>query len=363
MTSPFPERLAALLGDRLLPDWRQPFHAAPRHAFLPDQGFRIEDGSNIKKPIDRLSDEDAWLDAAYSADIILTAQDTDGSATSSCSMPWMVFGMLGHLDVHEGQRVLEIGTGTGWNSALLAARLGGNQVYTVEVDPDVADFARSNLAKVGQYPTVITGDGSAGYPEGSPYDRVIATCTVTRIPRAWVAQTRPGGVILTPWGTSLDNGALLRLVVDDDCAASGKFIEPSVFMWMRKQAPTAPDEPDDFHELAAASTATVDISDVLHNDALFAAGMLMPGCVIAYDRNADGWIETVWLLSDGSWASVRRGVVRQLGERRLWDEIVSAHHWWRDAGKPELTRFGVTVDRHGQHVWLDDPSNRIGRTQ
>jgi protein-L-isoaspartate(D-aspartate) O-methyltransferase len=161
----------------------------------------------VDEPVDRASDPQGWLDYAYADDSVIT-QLHDGAASSehgypissSCSMPAVVFTMLSHLDIHLGQRVLEIGTGTGWNAALLAHRVGDDQVVSVEVDPALADAARRNLTRAGRTPLVITGDGAGGYPPAAPYDRVIATCSVQTVPYPWVAQARPGGVILTPWG-------------------------------------------------------------------------------------------------------------------------------------------------------------------
>jgi protein-L-isoaspartate O-methyltransferase len=70
--------------------------------------------------------------------------------------------MLNALDAHEGQRVLEIGTGTGYNAALLAHRLGVDNVVSVEIDPKIAERARANLVKADQNVTVVTADGADG---------------------------------------------------------------------------------------------------------------------------------------------------------------------------------------------------------
>ena len=89
--------------------------------------------------------------------------------TSSASGPVIVAVMLAALDAHEGHRVLEIGTGTGYNAALLTHRLGAEQVTSLEVDPDIATHAREALSDTGfGGVTVITGDGTHGYPPGCP---------------------------------------------------------------------------------------------------------------------------------------------------------------------------------------------------
>lgn len=363
-----PERLYARLlsdlGDRVGPGWRTALLAAPRHLFIPDQAARVDNTTGATRPIDRASDSGGWLAGVYSPDAIVTHYDPHGVAVSACSMPYMVAGMLAHLDAQPGMRVLEIGTGTGWNAAILSARLGDNQVVTVEIDPGIADQARINLHRAGRTPAVVTGDGAAGWPPGAPYDRVIATCAVHRVPYPWVAQTRPGGVVLTPWGTPLDNGALLRLTVAPDGSACGRFVDSAVFMWLRSQTFRAPDEPDEFDALADTRTATIDVGEVFADAAIFATGLRVPDCKVAYDHTDTGHVQTYWLLAADSWASATptTGQVRQLGNRRLWDETETAHTWWQQAGRPEPDRFGVTVTPNGQMIWLDSPDQQVTAT-
>jgi protein-L-isoaspartate(D-aspartate) O-methyltransferase len=97
-------------------------------------------------------------------------------------------------------RVLEIGTGTGYNAALLAHRLGSAAVTSVEIDPDLAEQARRALTTSGYLLGVTTADGARGYPPHAPYDRIMSTAAVHQVPYPWIAQTRPGGKILTSSG-------------------------------------------------------------------------------------------------------------------------------------------------------------------
>jgi protein-L-isoaspartate O-methyltransferase len=278
-------------------------------------------------------------------------------------MPEMVFAMLDLLGVGSDQRVLEIGTGTGWNAALLAHRLGDHSVFTVEVDPDIANAARANLARAGFHPVVITGDGALGHPAGAPYDRVVATCSVHQLPYPWVAQTRPGGLVVTPLRTPFDSGAICRLLVADDGTASGHFLLGSTFMTLRGQRFTAPDEPDDFADCATVSKPSVDLAVVFDESPVLAIGHMVPRCKVAYDYTNDGIVGTVWLLAEDAWASLHKSTttVRQLGRRRLWDEVEAAYRWWDDAGRPAYPRFGVTITPDRQWVWLDNPSHPLPR--
>lgn len=221
-----------LSSGALSSDWVPTFAAVPRSAFLPNViwPFDMETGQSVR--VVRDNDPDAWYRYA-DADVPIVTQWDDGRqkgsargsvATSSASMPSVVFRMLRDLQVDADMRVLEIGTGTGWNAALLANRAGLANVTTIEVDPVVADTARDALRRFGLSVHVVTGDGFRGHPEGAPYDRIIATCGLRKLPFAWVDQTRPGGVILAPFGTDHSNlDATVRLVVaEDGRSASGR---------------------------------------------------------------------------------------------------------------------------------------------
>ena len=152
------ERIAAALRD------------VPRHLFLP-----------------HLPPEDAYLD-----DAIVTKRDADGQPISSSSQPAIMAIMLDQLTLAPGQRVLEIGAGTGYNAALMRHIVGpSGTVVSVDIDEDVADRARGHLASAG-YPdvTVVAADGAEGYPPGAPYDRVIATVGVSDLAPAWLTRRR-----------------------------------------------------------------------------------------------------------------------------------------------------------------------------
>ncbi len=176
--------------------WRAAFLAVPRHHFLPPQ-VSVDDDQGKPRPLSRDDDPDQWLESVYRNVPILIQfddgqtvwPDTSGElCTSSASKPDLVLSMLAALDVHDGHTVLEIGTGTGYNAALLAARLGAPHVTTMEIHPVLADSARAALHATDLPMTVVTSDGAHGHPAGAPYDRVIATAAVRvgELPYPWV---------------------------------------------------------------------------------------------------------------------------------------------------------------------------------
>ncbi|QLE76075.1 methyltransferase domain-containing protein [Streptomyces rectiverticillatus] len=326
------------------------------------------------RTVDRTRDPHAWQKYADSNCPIVTQWD-DGahrgtepgrSFSSSSSMPGLVFSMLADLDVGEGHRVLEIGTGTGWNAGLLAHRVGpAGSVVTVDVDGAVASAGREALRRAGLAARVLHRDGFLGFPERAPYDRVIATCGLRTIPFAWVEQAAPGGVILVPWGTYYGpEEATARLVVaEDGRSASGPFTQAVGFMRMRAQRLVrrqhAAYVPPRAMDRADTSFTTLQAEDV----AGFVMGLLVRDATHVADRERDGR-RAVWLygLSDTSWAVAvfREGCeeakVHQAGPRRLWDEVEAAHEWWRAEGRPGFGRFGLTVVEGGRTaIWLDEP--------
>lgn len=145
--------------------------------------------------------------------------------------------MLTALDAQPGQAVLEIGTATGWNAALLSRCVGKHgRVITIEVDPRLVHQARHTLTHAGYPgPLIITGDGVAGYPAGAPYDRVISAAAIREVaPPAWLDQLRPGGRLVTP-GELIGRMGSCCLELARNGAATGRFSGDLAFMRIRSQ--------------------------------------------------------------------------------------------------------------------------------
>jgi len=121
-------------------------------------------------------------------------------AGQTISAPPMVAIMLELAELKPGMNVLEIGTGSGWNAALIA-ELVKNDVYTIERIPELVEFARRNLERAGvRNVHVIPGDGTKGFPPKAPYDRIIVTAGAPKIPEPLLEQLKPGGKLIIPVG-------------------------------------------------------------------------------------------------------------------------------------------------------------------
>ncbi|GAA4687214.1 methyltransferase domain-containing protein [Streptomyces chumphonensis] len=373
--------LLGRLGARrpLAPAWEAAFLGVPRHAFLPETVWL---GEGLT-PCSRADAPEAWLRAAYTDAPVVTQVDDgadpgpDGErwASSSASAPEIVLRMLDLLALEGGERVVEVGTGTGWNAGLLAHRLGSSLVTSVEVDAALAARARANLASVGVEPRVVTGDGAALAPDG--VDRLVATCSVRRVPGRWIGGVVPGGVVLTPWESPWLCFGLLRLSVGLDGSASGPFLPHAAFMLMRGQRTDLRifrDVVRDAH-VPEESTTTLPPSDVTGEDwsAGFAIGLLLPDVWWArhHDPGVPGVRSRLWVATTdaASWAAVDdvgaadgTFTVWEHGPRRLWREVEDAYRWWVAAGRPGPGDFGMTVTSDGRHtVWLEHPGRTVPR--
>jgi len=127
------------------------------------------------------------------------------------SQPGVVSRMSEWLDVKDGQNILEIGTGSGWQTAILSCLVGTGIVHSIEIHPELEKFARKNLEKFClDNVNVILGDGSMGYPKASPYDRIIITAACTEIPLPLLDQLSDNGLIIAPVGDTSQSLVLLK---------------------------------------------------------------------------------------------------------------------------------------------------------
>jgi protein-L-isoaspartate(D-aspartate) O-methyltransferase len=183
------------------PEILRAMRETPRHLFVPE-------------PMRSRSYDDSPLPIGYGQTI---------------SQPYIVAFMTDKLDVESSHKVLEIGTGSGYQAAVLAPLV--EHLYTVEIVPELAASAKLTLASYKNV-TVRHGDGYKGWPEEAPFDRIILTAAPPSLPQSLVDQLKPGGKLLAPVGASPWSQELVLVEKSEDGKVRERSVLPVVFVPM-----------------------------------------------------------------------------------------------------------------------------------
>ncbi|MFD7505613.1 ATP-grasp peptide maturase system methyltransferase [Streptomyces sp. NPDC059850] len=344
-------------------EWSSAARAVPRELFTGSYFLPVAGSVPTSyRPV--RESEPGWLERVYSDETLITQLDshirpydvTDGAVTgspsSSSTLPSLVLRMWQQLGAEAGHRVLEIGTGTGYSTALGAHRLGDAHLTSIEYDPVVGGAAAVALKAAGFAPRLIIGDGLRGDPDGGQYDRLIATCSVRYIPFPWLHQVKPGGKILvTLSGWSYAN-ALVLLDVTGPGQATGRFL-PGHTSFMIARPHDRPPRPTLALLPGDERPSRIDPGKLETWTGGWVAQLAAPSA----ERMGAGAEQILWDVAtgsqartaphpDGGWTVVQRGPVR------LWDRVERAVQRWQAAGEPHPEGFGMTVSVAGQRVWL-----------
>ncbi|MFI9624852.1 methyltransferase domain-containing protein [Streptomyces sp. NPDC052042] len=353
------------------PAWGQAFGDVPRHVFVPRWFQQETNGKGITVWREHHGANTADdLVAVYRDQTLVTALDPDtaeqvddtawtGIPTSSSTLPSLMAGMLEDLNVRDGHRVLEIGTGTGYNAALLCHRLGEHLVYSVDIDPALVAAAQDHLSAAGLTPQLVPADGTQGYPTGDTFDRIIATCSVPAIPAAWIEQSKPGTILVSDIALGIEGG-LVRLEVDETGRSFGNFTATAGrFMAARAEARTyaAPQRRERAAETDTHPSAVTATHMRTHYPFRLLLAFHLPGAEIVYHVDDSGTTALQIQGPDGSWARAPlvgddMGMVAYGGDPGLWTQVEAAWRWWNDAGRPSHDRFGYVREADGSaHAW------------
>lgn len=348
-------------GDR----WRRAFTKVRRGDFLPNRAL-FSDRLGLRT-VDRASDPAAWLTAAYQPDVSVRIMDGE-QIRSAASQPLAMAEILLASKIEPGMRILEIGSGVGFLAAILAHAIGAAMVATVELDSFMAATAAWNLAKHGPV-AKHCGDGMTLEGIDGPFDAIISTCAVDRVPPAWLAAC-PAGRIVAPWITTYDASATAVLDVHDG-TATGRFLPNVAFMpaaGMPREDDPAPPRPDPERIRSSATWLRCpQVTAKRKAGAALAIGVQLPGVHYRTAKDAENTIEVTVFDNAGSWArtscpaamDVVQFDVEQAGPRDLWDEVETAYRRWRSWSRPSADRLGLTTDGAKTEYWLDHPSQLI----
>ena len=292
---------------------------------------------------------DAWLRAVYANQPVVTAFDEYNTPTSSSSSPDAMALMLEASELGPGLRVLEIGTGTGYNAALLAHIVGDpHKIFTVEIDAALARRAQRILDQVaGEGITVYSGDGLRGYAPGAPYDRMIATGSYHKVPLDWLDQLQPGGILLMNLRGHLGACAFLKIVkVGPGRVAHGTFLAGSDFMELRDAQypsyrvtdlvarylgrPAVAQRPFTCAEFDPSLLWDHRLEFLLQlsfPEMYFTSVHVDPMCPCLIDTASDTMLVFRPGERQGEW------LVEIKGQEQLWNRVAQAYRGWVDTGR------------------------------
>ncbi len=357
------------------------FKQIPRHPFI-DHFFLLETHDRRiqwqQVQPSTVQNTDAWLRAVYANQPVVTAFDEYNTPTSSSSSPDAMALMLEASELGPGLRVLEIGTGTGYNAALLAHIVGDpHKIFTVEIDAALARRAQHILDRVaGEGITVCTGDGLHGYAPDAPYDRMIATGSYHKVPLDWLDQLRQGGILLMNLRGHLGACAFLKIVkAGPRRTANGTFLGGSDFMELRDtQFPS-----NRVTDLVAQYLGRPTVAQRLLTCAEFDPSLLWdhrlefllqlsfpemyftsvhtdPMCPCLIDVTSDTMLVFRPMERQGEW------LVEIKGQEQLWNKVTKAYRGWVDTGRADLDAYHLEIDSTGkQRVRLANKDGRYER--
>jgi len=362
--------------------WAFPVTVTPRHLFVPHWWERDTNGWTLN---DGPADEQRWLEAAYAdrslvtsvgplhADRAAPGDHPTGRPTSSATLPSLTVKMFQHARLDDGDALLDIGTGSGYGTALATHRLGEDRVISIDIDSYLVEAARSRLDQIGLRPTVIRADAAGPLPvEPSSIDRIVATVGVRGIPASWLTALRTGGrLVTTIAGTSLlvtaektpDGGAVGR--VEWDRAAFMPTRHGDDYPPGAEQLLAAAAEQDG-EDITTGPYPVVDVANAW--DLASMLDLIAPG--IEHHYRQDKGVRTALMAHpDGSWARATgqgylRPTVHQGGPRRLWDLLEDCRRYWLTHGelpvrgaKVLVGPDGTTIIARGQwHTKLTSPT-------
>jgi len=146
------------------------------------------------------------------------------------SQPYIVAYQTEVVRPRTGMKILEVGTGSGYQAAVLSA--AGARVFTVEIFAELESSARTRLERLGYRATVRHGDGNLGWPEEAPFDAIVVTAAASHVPPALLEQLRPGGRMVIPVGSMFGVQNLIQVEKDAEGTVRTRYLLPVAFVPM-----------------------------------------------------------------------------------------------------------------------------------
>jgi protein-L-isoaspartate(D-aspartate) O-methyltransferase len=339
------------------------FRATPRHRFL-DRIFVFQEDRSWREvglgP--HLSSDDLKLIYADRAlTTRLSGDPEEGSVTpiSSSSQPSLMAQMLEDLRLSPGQRVLEIGAGTGYNAALLARVAGPGRVVSVDVDREVLGEASRHLqAFADRAVTLVHADGRVRLPNPDPWDRIMVTAATPDVEPAWIEQLLGKGILVAPLTLAPGLAFVVRGTVNRG-TFEGRLTRTAYFMPLRSEEQTG-EHPEGDHEIpgslqtrkapwirwAESSRSRSLVTSLVQSLAFYGylKGMkvtyqTLPGGQAAYGLKEGGFAEGFWIGTQLWFAEKSSGIAMA---RKLWRAFL-------EAGAPRPSEFRLRISLTETH--------------
>jgi len=327
---------------------REAVVAVPRHLFI-DEYYEIG-GTGKPVVIDKTALTAETLQTIYSDRGLMLRKPPNHSAASQ---PSLIMQMLDLLELEPGHRVLEIGTGSGWNAALMAYRVGDDPlVHSIDIQPDLVEAARGHLQTAGFSQVCLkSGDGGFGWEDRAPFDRMIATVGSPDIPPAWYEQLAEDGLLLIPFKLGGVGDPLLRLRKSRS-EFKGNFVGWSGFQTLQGNFWT--DCADSLYppfgsELADLLTRpTKEMAIAVKADVYFLLFAHLKGMnlrIMVEPTGAVGYTPTVYHKESHSVVSLPpvRAAIHFRGDSAFAKEIVALVDEWVAHGTPKLSDYQINM--------------------
>ena len=343
-TEPFVQAIEQQLGRVLAPQVRHAFLQVPRHLFV--QQYYEQRGNSLSWDLVQATPEKIYRDEA-----LVTQINGRGTPTSSTSQPSVMAVQLEALAPEHGQRVLEIGVGTGYNAALLGEMVGDTgQVISIDIDEELVEQAKQHLAYAAVHNVVaLPGDGFLGEAEYAPYDRLLTTCSIRFVPRVWFDQLKAGGRLVGNWLTHLASLFVCVEKTSTDELDGGLLDLSATYMEMYARGMLPSKQKIDWAQYDMLSPTSIYLPQVkmlLQNPAY----SLLLQCFLPEmrkrDRSKDDQVH-LYLMAQGTAILIQDDKLLIFGDEGTGQLIQQSFDLYHQLGQPRITEYRVTLqERH-----------------
>jgi protein-L-isoaspartate(D-aspartate) O-methyltransferase len=344
------------LGRKLAAPVRAAFLQIPRHLFV--QHYYQQHEKSLSWNL-----VPATPDHVYRDEALVTQIDRQGIPSSSTSQPSVMAAQLEALVLAPGQRVLEIGVGTGYNAALMGTMIGNTgNVISIDIDEDLVGQAKQHLALAAVKNVIaLPGDGFLGETEHAPYDRIIATCGIRSIPLPWFDQLKPGGRFVGNWMLPL---ASLFVSVEKTGAGelTGTFLDiEASYMEMRTEEKKPAKQKIDWAIFDTQPAESIVLPDALIRFQNPAQNVLLQ-CLLPtmkkHYRMKDEQLH-LFLLAEEAAIKIEEERLLIFGNTKISHIIQHCLDLYQWFGQPQISQYRVTLQKQQAVIHIGDQHLRL----